>query len=78
MQLLADRLEQLGTWSTQTVEDALRHLADELEIKARALIHPARVSLTGTTKGPGLFDIMAVLGRVRTVTRLRAATQPPT
>jgi glutamyl-tRNA synthetase len=34
---------------------------------------PARVALTGRTASPGLFDVIAALGRERTVGRLRAA-----
>lgn len=72
---LAERLEALEDWSVATIELALRDLACELQIKAKLLIHPTRVALTGTTAGPGLFDIMEVLGRERTVARLRAASR---
>ncbi len=73
---LAERLEALGDWSVAAIEQTLRDLAAELQIKAKLLIHPTRVALTGTTAGPGLFDIMDVLGRDRTVSRLRTAARP--
>ncbi len=73
---LADRLESLDEWTVVAVEQALRDLAAELQIKAKLLIHPARVALSGTTAGPGLFDIMDVLGRERTISRLCAAGDP--
>jgi glutamyl-tRNA synthetase len=47
---------------------------EELALPKRAdAIHPLRVALTGRTAGPGLFDLMAVLGRERMVKRLRLA-----
>jgi glutamyl-tRNA synthetase len=76
LRTLAEHLEALGDWSVTAIEQALRDLAGELQIKAKLLIHPTRVALTGTTAGPSLFDIMDVLGRDRTVARLRAAAQP--
>jgi len=39
------------------------------------VIHPARVALTGKTAGPGLFELMELLGRPRVVARLRAAAE---
>jgi glutamyl-tRNA synthetase len=72
---LADRLEILEDWSVAAIEKVLRGLAGELQIKAKLLIHPTRVALTGTTAGPGLFDIMEVLARERTVSRLRTAAR---
>ncbi|MBX5437881.1 MAG: hypothetical protein IRZ33_11840, partial [Alicyclobacillaceae bacterium] len=36
-------------------------------------IHPTRLALTGVTVGPGLFDVMALLGRDECVSRLRRA-----
>ena len=53
------------------LEDALRKLALELNVKAAVLIHPCRVALTGKTVGPPLFDVIQVLGRETTLKRLR-------
>jgi len=70
---LAARLESLPDWTAPELEQALRSLAEELGLKASALIHPTRVALSGRTTGPGLFEMMAVLGRARTLARLRRA-----
>jgi glutamyl-tRNA synthetase len=37
------------------------------------LIHPTRVAITGRTFGPGLFDVMALLGKKKTLARLARA-----
>jgi hypothetical protein len=36
-------------------------------------VHPVRAALTGTDKGPGLFDAIFLLGKQTCVRRLRAA-----
>jgi len=62
-------------WDVQSIEQVVRELAAEREMKAAALIHPIRVAVTGRTAGPGLFETMHVLGKERCVTRLRRAKE---
>jgi glutamyl-tRNA synthetase len=54
------------------VETAVRGTAAERGIKAGNLIHAVRVGLTGRTASPGLFEMMALLGRDETIARLTA------
>ena len=54
------------------VETAVRGTAAERGIKAGSLIHGVRVGLTGRTASPGLFEMMALLGREETIARLNA------
>jgi glutamyl-tRNA synthetase len=68
---LAGRLEGLAAYEHDHVEECLRGLAKEKGQKAGALIHPSRVALTGKKHGPSIFDVMLLLGRERTVRRLR-------
>jgi glutamyl-tRNA synthetase len=70
---LAMRLEKVDPFDLEGTEGALRTLATELEVKAGLLINAARVSLTGKAVAPGIFDVMVVLGRDKTVKRLRRA-----
>lgn len=70
----AARLREVFPWDTATLEQAYRSLAAEKGVSAGELIHPTRLALTGRTVGPGLFDIMAILGREETVRRLERAT----
>jgi glutamyl-tRNA synthetase len=72
---LAERLEGLEQWDVASIEAALRSLAQEKGLKAAELIHPTRVSVTGRTAGPGLFETLHTLGRERTVLRLRRAVE---
>ena len=68
---LADSFAAVPDFSVPLLEDALRKLALELNVKAAVLIHPCRVALTGKTVGPPLFDVIQVLGKETTIKRLR-------
>jgi len=72
LRTLADRLEALTDFTHDTLEHAVRALADELQIKPAVMMNPARVALTGQAIAPGLFDVMMLLGRDKTVARLRS------
>jgi len=68
---LIERFEGLSFFDPETVETAFRGLTEELGIESRQLIHPVRAALTGRTIGPGLFEIISVLGKERVIERLR-------
>ncbi len=71
LRMLADRIEALPEFTHQSIEATLRNLGDELGVKAGSLMNASRVALTGQAVAPGLFDVMMLLGRDKTVTRLR-------
>ena len=52
------------------LETALRPVAEARGVKAASLIHASRVAVTGKTVSPGLFDVLALLGRTRVHERL--------
>jgi glutamyl-tRNA synthetase len=52
------------------VETAVRQTAEQQDIKAAPLIHATRVAVTGRAASPGLFEVLVLLGRERTVARL--------
>ncbi len=63
--------ERVHPWDTPIIEKEFRALVDEMGIKARELIHPVRVAVSGKRIGPGLFDLLCVLGRDRVIDRLK-------
>lgn len=71
LQKLVTRFEAFPTFSKQTWEESFKKLVEEEGIKMGALAQPVRVALTGRTASPGLFEVMEVLGRERTLFRLR-------
>jgi glutamyl-tRNA synthetase len=70
MQALAAALRATDPFDEPHVETAVRGTAAERGIKAGMLIHATRVAVTGRTASPGLFEVLALLGRERTVARL--------
>ncbi|MDT8342569.1 MAG: glutamate--tRNA ligase [Longimicrobiales bacterium] len=71
-----ERIEsRLGAvaWDEAALEDAVRTLAEEEGVGAGKLIHPLRLALTGRASSPGIFEVLVLLGRARTLERLAAA-----
>lgn len=75
VQAACDRLAALEDWAEEAMERETRTLAEELGLKAGVLFMALRVALTGKPVSPGLFETMRVLGRDRTLSRLRHAVQ---
>ena len=70
-----DSLRQLPDWNPRVLEDALRTLAEAREIGAGKLFQPLRVALTGSAASPGIFDVLVLLGRERSLERIDAAVR---
>ena len=70
-------LKALGTceWNHDSLETTLRALADSTGLKTSALFGLIRVSITGRTAAPGLFDTMLLLGREQTLARVSASAK---
>ena len=66
-------LEQLESWSESQLEEVLRTLAEELDLKVGPLFGAIRVAITGRTVAPPLFETLAALGRERSLARVAAA-----
>jgi glutamyl-tRNA synthetase len=63
-------LSSLPAWDAAAIEAAVRGTAAERGVKAGALIHATRVAVTGKAVSPGLFEVLELLGRERTLARL--------
>ena len=70
MMALVERLEILPNWRQDGLEKVFRTLAEERDVSAGKLIHPARLAVTGSGSSPGLFEVLELLGRERTLARL--------
>jgi len=57
-------------FTSSALEPALRDLAVAQGVKAAALIHPARVAVTGQAASPGIFEVLELLGRERVLARI--------
>jgi glutamyl-tRNA synthetase len=77
-ELLAAVRDALGTlpaWEPSVMEEGLRALAERLGFgeKAGKIFQPLRVALTGLSVSPGIFDVLVMLGRDRSLARIGAA-----
>ncbi|MFT0875300.1 glutamate--tRNA ligase [Rhodopseudomonas sp. G2_2311] len=63
-------LEDVTPWTAATTEAAMRAFAEQAGLKLGAVAQPLRVALTGRTTSPGIFDVLAVLGRDECLSRL--------
>ena len=70
-----EKLRDLAPFDPPTLESALRALADARGIKAGALIHATRVAVVGQAVSPGLFEVLALVGRDRVLARLEDAAR---
>ena len=75
LETLADRLQLLATWDHQSIETAVRGLAEGLEVSAAKVIHPCRAAVTGTTIGPSLFHLMELLDQEAVIGRLQRSAR---
>ena len=67
---LIPRLSAVADWSATPLEDAVRAYAEEKGLKLGKAAQPLRAALTGRTTSPGVFDVLAVLGREEALARL--------
>ena len=70
---LVEKLRTVDPWEHAGLEEAVRGVLEETGLKFKILAQPMRVALTGKTVSPGIFEIMATLGRDRVLDRLSRA-----
>ena len=70
---LSRRFRDLETFDAASMEAVLRELGEERGESAGKLVHPCRVAVSGLAVGPGLFEMLEVLGRERVTARLGRA-----
>jgi glutamyl-tRNA synthetase len=68
---LAGLLEALPDFTAESIEGVFRSYAEEKEVKAGLLINGTRTAVSGTSVGPGLFEMLEAIGQDSVVSRLR-------
>ncbi|HSC93294.1 MAG TPA: glutamate--tRNA ligase [Gaiellaceae bacterium] len=69
----ADVLASVEPWEAPRIEEALRGMAERLELPPRKAFQPVRIAVTGSKVSPGLFESLEVLGKEPSLRRLSAA-----
>lgn len=71
LQLLIDRLEQQEYFSVDALSLLIKSLCKELSIKLVKVAQPIRIALTGVGTSPGIFELLSILGKDESITRLQ-------
>jgi glutamyl-tRNA synthetase len=70
---LIERLEPLSAFETGEIEKIFQELIASAGVKLGDVAQPVRVALTGRTVSPGIYEVMELLGKERTLARLKKA-----
>jgi glutamyl-tRNA synthetase len=63
-------LDGVAEWNTEALEAAVRTVAEDAGVKLGAAAQPLRAALTGKRTSPGIFDVLALLGREESLARI--------
>ena len=73
VEALVKAFGEVSEWTHAKLEETLKATAASLGVKTGELVHPARVAASGRSVGPGLYEMLEVLGKDRTLARLERA-----
>ena len=75
LRVVRETLEGIMAWDAQTLEASLRTMAESRGLGAGKVFQALRVALTGVAASPGIFDVLVLLGRERSLSRVDAAVR---
>lgn len=70
---LRDNIRELDEYSHAVLERVFQRIVEKHTIKMKNLAQPVRVAMTGGAESPGIFEVLEVLGRQKTLKRLEKA-----
>ncbi len=70
-----EALEKLDDFTYLEIEQIFKTIAEENNIKLGSIAQPVRVAMTGKTESPGIFEVIEILGKEKTLRRLEKAIQ---
>jgi glutamyl-tRNA synthetase len=73
LQALRDAFAELEMFDAASLETVLKATAAQLGLKARDLVHPVRLAVTGSNAGPSLYHLLEILGKGKVLARIDAA-----
>ncbi len=75
LKILVEEFSKLADPGKEDYENSLRQTAAKLGVGTGKLIHPVRVAVSGVGGGPGVFDILYIIGKEKTISRLKKAIE---
>ncbi len=73
LQTLVAKLSRKRKWEAADLKITVETTAEELGVKIGELINPVRIAVSGKQVGPGMFEMLEVMGKDRVIARLKAA-----
>jgi glutamyl-tRNA synthetase len=74
--ILVKEIEPLEPYTLETIEQLFGKITTQKGVKLGKLIHPTRVALTGKTVGPGIYELLFVMGKETVIKRINAILNP--
>jgi len=71
LEYLYSRLEQADSFSEESLKKVFEDTMEKYQIKMMKLAQPVRIALTGRTIGPGIYEMLLVLGKEESLKRFR-------
>ena len=73
LQQVAQYIEELKDYTQTGLENIFKQIMEETNLKFGKIVQPLRFAITGTTKSPGIFEMLLTLGKKKTVKRIKEA-----
>ncbi len=70
-----DEISKLDSFDKEAIETKLRNVSERHDAGSGRIIHPVRLAVSGVGVGPGLFDMLRVLGKETVIRRLKKAVK---
>ena len=70
LEYMASKLRGLSEWSAESIEELVKQVCDEKDVKMGAVAQPLRVAVSGTTISPAIGETLTLLGQDRTLARI--------
>ncbi len=75
LQALRDAFAEVEMFDATSLEAVLKATAAQLGLKARDLVHPLRLAVTGSNAGPSLYHLLEILGKAQALARIDRALE---
>ena len=75
IKILTNEIEAMDRFTEKGLEDTFKRVMEKTGLKMGKIAQPVRVSLTGKTTSPGIFEIIEVIGKEKTLQRLKKAVE---
>jgi glutamyl-tRNA synthetase len=72
---IKDGLDSIDNFTESEIEKLFKAIVEKHEIKLGKLAQPVRVALTGGTQSPGIYEVLDVMGKDKTIRRLERAVE---